>query len=68
MQQDQVLGYQFDYSSEDGAHTAAKKIRRYWTDRGFSKIQTRVQLTKFMPGHSVYGVTSNIGLFGYPPR
>lgn len=60
--------------SEAGAKRLAARIKDYWIARGFRGITTSTVAMKVSPqklrdgGNVVYGVVSNIGPNGYPPR
>lgn len=61
-----------DLYSPAGAARLAKRIVRYWRDRGFHGITAEPyklgsNFTSIATG-DWYGVRSNIGPFGYPPR
>lgn len=64
----------YDYSTFIGARMLAHQIEDYWRCRGFVGIKTQVidegarQNTHTCGGHIVWGVRSNIGPDGYPPR
>jgi len=55
-----------DYYSQYGAGVLAATIERYWQRRGFHGI--RVERFEVFPGSGVFGIRSNIGPAGYPPR
>ena len=49
---------------EKKALDAASRIREYWIDHGYPKIEASV----VHEGNGVYGVRTNIGPMGFPPR
>ena len=51
-------------SREKNALDAASRIREYWIDHGYPKIEASV----VHEGNGVYGVRTNIGPMGFPPR
>lgn len=54
-----------DYLTEYGAGVLAMMIETHWRERGFAGIRVaRYQI----PGTEAFGVRSNIGPTGYPPR
>lgn len=59
-------------SSQVGAERLAKTIRDYWRGQGFNGIRTSLVEIRVDAGASSYlfgyGVRSNIGPTGYPPR
>jgi hypothetical protein len=55
-----------DYYSQYGAGVLAATIDAYWRERGYLGI--RVSRFEVWPGAGVFGIRSNIGPTGYPPR
>jgi len=53
-----------DYFSQHGAGVLANRIETFWKSRGFP--HTRVE--RYQIGDDVFGVRSNIGPNGMPPR
>lgn len=54
-----------DFYSKAGAALIVEHIIAYWMKRGYHGITaTRYKLADF----DLYGVRSNIGPYGYPPR
>jgi hypothetical protein len=51
-------------STASGAMRAAARIREYWIDRGYPKIEATVEKC----GQRTYGVRTNIGPLGFPPK
>lgn len=65
--------YESDLSSKSGAERIAKRIENYWAMRGYSLIKTSIYPVKTLfqtrgTRSPIYGVVSNIGPTGYPPR
>ncbi len=54
-----------DNLSRNGAAELARRIERYWHDRGFSAVRARV-VSLGIEGRSVYVVRSNL-MNGNPP-
>lgn len=55
-----------DYFTKYGAGVLAEAIERYWRDRGYFGIVAKRHLIDGMA--ATYGVRSNIGPSGFPPR
>jgi len=59
-----------DWSTSDGAHDLARRIRAYWLERGYDTVFTEIEAVGPASkggGRAVYGITSNMKN-GYPPK
>jgi hypothetical protein len=64
-----------NYLTSRGAQRLAKRIERYWQERGYAGIQTNLLPYIIDEGmrergehKTLYFVRSNIGPLGFPPR
>ena len=57
-----------DYNTPHGSALLAARIERYWRERGYEKVLVAPVTVEEWHDHSVYGVRSNVGEGGYPPR
>lgn len=55
-----------DKYTRAGAKHLVNLIESYWTHRGYPLIRAEAHELRDMPG--LYGVRSNIGADGFPPR
>ena len=53
---------------EREALALAERIREYWIRQGYYGIKTWVVAETMRMGAAVYGVWSNVGRGGYPPK
>lgn len=58
----------FDYLTEEGANSLARKIEQYWRGLGCEKVMVAVipVVGTSRYGATVWGIKSNIGLSGPP--
>ena len=57
-----------DACCEGGAEKIAADIEAYWRRRGYPGIRVRIMAERDKKSNLIYGVRSNIGPNGFPPR